>query len=225
MKYYPKFTASMMCANYANLSSEVSKLEEAGIDSFHIDIMDGSFVDNFGMGYQDMHFISSVTSKEIDVHLMVSNPHLYLPILYETKANCIYIHPEADSDPASTVEKIKKHECSAGIAINPGTSVSVVDQLLYVVDKILVLGVNPGHAGRAYQDYVDNKIMQLLKMKKNLHFEIWLDGAVTIDRILKWAKEGVDGFVLGTSCLFNQKGDYFDNMQKIRNSLSVEFSK
>ena len=82
-KTLPKLTASMMCAEYDCLSREVKELEDAGIDSFHIDIMDGEFVDNFGMGYQDMKFITGATSKEVDVHLMVSKPHNYLGMLYD----------------------------------------------------------------------------------------------------------------------------------------------
>ena len=101
-------SASMMCADYANLRSEIESLDSAGIDSFHIDLMDGVFVDNFGMGFQDMHCIRRLTSREMDVHLMVRDPHTYLQMLYDLNVNVIYIHPEADQDPASTIEKIKK---------------------------------------------------------------------------------------------------------------------
>lgn len=209
MRGNPLFSASMMCANYANLSQVVQELERSGIDSFHIDIMDGEFVDNFGMGYQDMAFIRSATKKELDVHLMVLKPILYLPMLYELGVNAIYIHPEADKDPATTIEKIQKHGMQAGIAINPGTSVSFVEELLNTADRVLVLGVNPGHAGRTYQNYVDKKIEKLLSIRSEQSFQIWLDGAVSKERAAYWAKKGVDGFILGTSCLFKKTGESF----------------
>ena len=214
------FSASMMCADYSNLSRVVYELERSGIDSFHIDIMDGEFVDNFGMGYQDMAFIRSATKKELDVHLMVSKPILYLPMLYELGVNAIYIHPEADKDPATTIEKIQQHSMQAGIAINPGTSISFVEELLNTTNRILVLGVNPGHAGRTYQNYVDKKIEKLLALRSEKSFQIWLDGAVTKERAAYWSKKGVDGFILGTSCLFKKTGESFCSaMSALRASL------
>ena len=210
-----ELSASMMCANYANLEKEVSELENAGIDAFHIDIMDGSFVDNFGMGYQDMAYIKQKTSKIVDAHLMVRKPYNYLDILFKLEIDVIYIHPEVDPDPATTIEKIHNAGAIAGIAINPGTSISSISELLNTADRVLVLGVNPGHAGRQYQDYVDNKIETLLNLKSKYKFEIFLDGAVTPDRVEKWSKKGVKGYILGTATLFKK----FTNYKEIINSL------
>lgn len=202
----PFFTASMMCASYGCLENEVRNLQIAGIDSFHIDIMDGEFVDNFGMGYQDMEFIRNSTNLELDVHLMVNRPSTYIPFLYDLGVDAIYIHPEADKDPASTIEKLQNHGISAGLAINPGTALETVSYMLNVVDRVLILGVNPGHAGRQYQTYVDHKISELLQVreKKLKKFQILLDGAVTKARIIQWYPKGVEGFVLGTSALFTK---------------------
>jgi len=210
-----ELSASMMCANYANLEREVRELEDAGIDSFHIDIMDGSFVDNFGMGYQDMAFIKSITTKTVDAHLMVKKPYNYLDILFKLGIDIIYIHPEVDPDPATTIEKIHQHGAVAGIAINPGTSISSIEELLNTVDRVLVLGVNPGHAGRKYQDYVDEKIKKLLHLKSRCGFEIFMDGAVTTERIQYWAPHGVKGFILGTATLFKGVNDYKQNLKNI----------
>jgi ribulose-phosphate 3-epimerase len=203
-----ELSASMMCADFSCLRDEVKNLEKAGIDIFHIDIMDGSFVDNFGMGYQDMAYIKNNTSKKTEAHLMVRKPYNYLDILFKLNIDIIYIHPEVDSDPATTIEKIHQHGVIAGIAINPGTSISTIEELLNTADRILVLGVNPGHSGRQYQAYVDEKIEKLLEKKQKFNFEIYLDGAVTIDRIKQWYFLGVKGFVLGTATLFNKKQSY-----------------
>ena len=212
-----ELSASMMCANYACLRDEVKNLEDAGIDIFHIDIMDGSFVDNFGMGYQDMAFIKNNTTKPVEAHLMVRKPYNYLDILFNLGIDIIYIHPEVDPDPATTIEKIHQHGAIAGIAINPGTAISTIEELLNTVDRVLVLGVNPGHAGRKYQLYVDRKIEKLLKMSKEYDFEIALDGAVTIERVLKWQQFGVKEFILGTSTLFNKEHSYRQAVQSILN--------
>lgn len=211
-----ELSASMMCANYGNLEKEVLELEQAGIDSFHIDIMDGSFVDNFGMGYQDMAFIKKSTSKKVDAHLMVRKPYNYLDILFKLGIDIIYIHPEVDTDPATTIEKIHRAGATAGIAINPGTSIPSIEELLNTVDRVLVLGVNPGHAGRQYLDYVDKKIEKLLELRKEYNFEIVLDGAVTPERIEKWSAKGVKGYILGTATLFRKDRSFKEAIQKLK---------
>lgn len=214
-----ELSASMMCADYACLRDEVWNLENAGIDIFHVDIMDGSFVDNFGMGYQDMAFIKHNTTKQVEAHLMVQKPYNYLDILFNLGIDIIYIHPEVDPDPATTIEKIHQHGAIAGIAINPGTSVSTIEELLNTIDRVLVLGVNPGHAGRKYQDYVDKKLEKLLYLKNQYNFEIYLDGAVTTDRISYWSTRGVKGFVLGTATLFKKDKEYKNILLSIRQNV------
>ncbi len=213
-----ELSASMMCADFACLRDEVNNLENAGIDIFHIDIMDGSFVDNVGMGYQDMAYIKRATKRQVEAHLMVSKPYNYLDTLFNLGINIIYIHPEVDPDPATTIEKIHNQGAIAGIAINPGTSISTIEELLNTVDRVLVLGVNPGHAGRKYQPYVDRKIERLLELRKYYNFEIYLDGAVTIDRIRQWETRGVKGFILGTATLFKKDKTYEDIISSIKNN-------
>lgn len=211
-----ELSASMMCANYGNLEQEVKELEQAGIDSFHIDIMDGSFVDNFGMGYQDMAFIKNNTTKKVDAHLMVRKPYNYLDILFKLGIDIIYIHPEVDPDPATTIEKIHRAGAIAGIAINPGTSIPSIEELLNTVDRVMVLGVNPGHAGRKYLDYVDKKIEKLIELKNVYDFEIVLDGAVTPERIAKWSQKGVKGYILGTATLFKKDTTFKKALEKLK---------
>ena len=212
-----ELSASMMCADFSCLRDEVKSIEEAGIDIFHIDIMDGSFVDNFGMGYQDMKYIKGHTTKPVEAHLMVSKPYNYLPILFNIGIDIIYIHPEVDTDPATTIEKIHNQGLIAGIAINPGTPICVIEELLNTVDRVLVLGVNPGHEGRKYQSYVDKKIEKLLDLKAQYNFDLYIDGAVTYERIGQWAPLGVKGFVLGTASLFNKNNTFKQAIENIKN--------
>ena len=123
-----ELTASMMCANYGNLEQEVMALEEGGIDSFHIDIMDGRYVPNFAMSLNDMRYIAGATSKPLDVHLMIEHPNNHINLFLKNlrKGDTVYIHPEAEYHPSTTLQTIIDAGMVPGIAINPGTSVETV---------------------------------------------------------------------------------------------------
>ena len=213
-----ELTASMMCANYGCLEQEVKNLEAGGIDSFHIDIMDGRYVPNFAMSLNDMAYIASVAQKPLDVHLMIEHPnnniHLFLERL--RTGDTVYIHPEAEYHPSTTLQKIIHAGMIPGIAINPGTSIETVMEMLRIVKKVLVMSVNPGNAGQMYLPYVGKKYTRLLSLKDEMHFEIYWDGACSADKILEYAPRGVKGFVLGTTLLFGKKRSYGETLQDIR---------
>ncbi len=210
--------ASMMCADYGNLAKEVNDLEAGGIDSFHIDIMDGRYVPNFAMSLNDLKCIRSLTDKPLDVHLMVEHPintiDLFIHNLH--KGDTIYIHPEAEYHPSTTLQRIIDAGLTPGIAINPGTSIEEVKMLLRIVDKVLVMSVNPGNASQMFLPYVREKYDELLAMKDKLDVKIYWDGACGADKIKEYAPLGVNGFVLGTTLLFGKKTSYGDTLNKIR---------
>lgn len=210
--------ASMMCANYGNLEKEVRDLENGGIDSFHIDIMDGRYVPNFAMSLNDMAYIASATEKPLDVHLMVEHPNHTVELFTSRlrKGDTIYIHPEAEYHPSTTLQKIINAGLTPGIAINPGTSVETVMEMLRIVKKVLVMTVNPGNAGQMFMPYVGEKITRLLALKEEMNFEIYWDGACSADRIATYAPQGIDGFVLGTTLLFGKKKPYGEILADIR---------
>lgn len=210
--------ASMMCADFGHLAEEVRLLDEGGIDSFHIDIMDGRYVPNYAMSLNDLRFIARATKKPLDVHLMVEHPnntiHLFLNEL--RKGDTVYIHPEAEYHPSTTLQKIIDAGMVPGIAINPGTSVETIMEMLQIVDKVLVMSVNPGNAGQMFMPYVRKKYEKLAKLRGEMNFEIYWDGACSADKIKEYAPMGVKGFVLGTTLLFGHPEPYSQTLQKIR---------
>lgn len=210
--------ASMMCADYGNLEKEVKELEQAGIDSFHIDIMDGRYVANFAMSLNDMRYIAGATKVPLDVHLMIEHPNNRIDLFLENlrKGDTVYIHPEAEYHPSTTLQKIIDAGMIPGIAINPGTSIETVMEMLQIVDKVLVMSVNPGNAGQMYLPYVGKKLKRLLDMKDEMGIKIYWDGACGADKIMEYAPMGVEGFVLGTTLLFGKKQPYKKILKNIR---------
>ena len=210
--------ASMMCANYGHLADEVKALEQAGIDSFHVDIMDGRYVHNFAMSLYDMEFIASATKKPLDVHLMIEHPSNNIDLFTRNlrKGDTVYIHPEAEYHPSTTLQRIIDAGLVPGLAINPATSVETIIEMLRIVKKVLVMSVNPGHAGQMYLPFVGEKINRLLALQKEYGFGLYWDGARSADKISTYAPKVMAGFVLGTTLLFGQELSYREIIPKIR---------
>ena len=213
-----ELTASMMCANYGNLEKEVRDLEQGGIDSFHIDIMDGRYVPNFAMSLNDMKYIAKATTKPLDVHLMIEHPSTHINLFLDNlrPGDTVYIHPEAEYHPSTTLQKIINAKMIPGIAINPGTSIETVMEMLRIVDKVLVMSVNPGNAGQMYLPYVGGKIDRLLKIREEMGVELYWDGACSAEKICEFAPKGVKGFVLGTTLLFGKGKPYEEVLKGIK---------
>jgi len=215
--------ALINCPSLANsslleLEEDIRQFWNSGVRWFHIDIMDGRYVPNFAMSLNDMRYIRSATDKPLDVHLMIEHPNTHISLFLNSlkEGDTVYIHPEAEYHPSTTLQKIIDAGLVPGIAINPGTSIETVMEMLQIVDKVLVMSVNPGNAGQMYLPYVGKKIERLLKIREEMNFEVYWDGACGADKISTFAPMGVRGFVLGTTLLFGKGRPYTDILKEIR---------
>lgn len=208
---------SMMCADFSSLKDEIENLEKGGIDIFHLDVMDGSFVPNFGMGLQDIEYICKTATKPCDVHLMIENPSKYIDKFAKLGVNIIYIHPETDSHACRTLQMIRDAGVKSGIAVNPGTSFETVKDLLYLCDYVMLMSVNPGFAGQKYLDFVSEKFKKFVDESENYGgYDVMIDGACSPEKIEKLSKIGVKGFILGTSALFGKGRSYKEIIDELR---------
>jgi ribulose-phosphate 3-epimerase len=210
----------MMCADYGHLEAEIRNLEAAGIDAFHVDIMDGIFVYNFGMGIHDLRYIKSAATKPVECHLMIKEPARYVKLFAKTGADIIYVHPESGYQIGETIQRIMELGVTPGIALNPTTSVESIIELLNLVKRVLIMAVNPGHAGQVFLPYVEKKICRLIELKNEYGLEIYWDGHGSVENIERYAPLGVDGFVLGTAALFGKTRGYNEILTSLRGGAS-----
>ena len=214
------FCASMMCANLENIKREVSDLEEAGIDIFHLDVMDGHYVNNFGLSPQDIQAIRSNSKKPIDVHLMISDPEKYVDFFADLGVNIIYIHMNENVDLKKTLLQIKSRNIKAGLAINPTQPLSDFEEYYDLIDILLVMTVTPGFAGQKFIPEVVPEIKEVLESKRENSFSVFVDGAVSPEVVLSLSLLGVDGFILGTSTLFNQSNSYKEILNDLKKKVN-----
>ena len=211
MELYP----SMMCADLGHLAREVERLDAAGVDAFHCDVMDGSFVPNLALGTNDIRAIKAHTTKPVDAHLMIEDPLPKLDLFVGAGADVIYVHPEAERFVAKTLMTIRERGRRAGLAVDPDTPVSAVQDILSLVDCLMVMTVNPGFAGQAFLDFTLPKVKRFADLKKRFGYTLVIDGACSPERIAQLSDLGADAFVLGTSALFG-KGDYVTSVRRLR---------
>lgn len=203
MKKY--LSASIMCADLLNLEKSIKKLENAGIDYLHIDIMDGAFVPNITLGFDLINAIKKVTKIPLDIHMMVNEPGRFLDGLNLDENDIFCVHYESDIHIHRTLEMIKNKGCKAGLAINPQTPVESVECLADYFDMLLVMTVSPGFAGQKLFKGAERKVEKAVALLHEWgHSEILIevDGNISLENGAKLSKKGADVFVLGTSSLF-----------------------
>lgn len=211
-----KLAPSILSADFAHLSDDIKKLESAGTDLIHIDVMDGSFVPNISFGIPIINSIRGLTKIPFDVHLMIEEPSRYITDFCKAGADIITVHYEADRHIDRTLNYIKSFGVKASIAINPGTPISSITDLLPLVDMVLVMTVNPGFGGQSFIPYCGEKVKALKEIKdaKGLKFNIQVDGGITKDNISEIVALGADTIVAGSSVF--KGGNIIENVNVLR---------
>ncbi|UAA38546.1 ribulose-phosphate 3-epimerase [Paraneptunicella aestuarii] len=213
---------SILSADLARLGDDVQKVINAGADVVHFDVMDNHYVPNLTFGPSICQSLRNYgITADIDVHLMVSPVDELITAFAKAGANYISFHPEASHHVDRSIQLIKDAGCKAGLALNPGTSLHVLDYVLDKLDFVLLMSVNPGFGGQAFIPNTLEKAhalkQKILKTGRNIHIEI--DGGVKVDNIRAIAEAGVDMFVAG-SAIFNAP-DYGKVIADMRSELAL----
>lgn len=204
-----KIAPSILSADFGQLGSEIKKLEKAGADMIHIDVMDGHFVPNITVGPPVIKTLRKYTKLPFDVHLMISPVYKYIKDYAEAGADIITIHPEATDNLQESIEHIKKFGKKVGVSLNPNTQIDIIEKLLVEINLVLIMSVHPGFAGQKFIPNVLDKIKELKKIKdeKNLNFDIEVDGGINFDNSKLVIEAGANILVSGTTIFKNNKGD------------------
>jgi ribulose-phosphate 3-epimerase len=192
---------SIFAADFTRLGEDVRRVEAAGVQMLHVDIMDGHFVPNFTFGTPITESLRRFTNVKLDHHLMIEDPDTYAPLFIKAGADCVSVHYEACRNLDRTLHMIQDSGAKAGVVINPATSVRLLENVLHIADFVLVMSVNPGYGGQKFIPYTLDKVRDLVRMRAERHlgFAIEIDGGVGPENIAEVAKAGVDWVVAGTS--------------------------
>ncbi|WP_417629867.1 ribulose-phosphate 3-epimerase [Enterococcus faecalis] len=195
-----KLAPSILSADFANLERDIRLVEELGADYIHVDVMDGQFVPNITLGPNIVSAIRPVTKLPLDVHLMIVQPENYINAFAEAGADIITVHQEATPHIHRALQMIKNAGVKAGVTINPGTPLSMIENVLDLADQVLVMTVNPGFGGQSFIENSLEKIAQLKEWKetKGYTYEIEVDGGIVPETAARRKEAGAEVFVAGS---------------------------
>jgi ribulose-phosphate 3-epimerase len=219
-----KIAPSILSADFTRLGEEVKAVERAGADYIHIDVMDGHFVPNITIGPLIVKAVRRLTKLPLDVHLMISNPDLFIQNFVDAGADIITVHAEAVHHLHRSIQHIRKAGAKPGVSLNPATPAEALEYVLSDLDLVLVMTVNPGFESQAFIPEVLPKIRRLKEMidKRGLDVEIEADGGINAETLRQVSEAGTEVFVAG-SAIFHSK-DYAATIREMREK-TVPFAK
>ena len=199
-----KLAPSILSADFARLLEDVKKVEEAGCEYLHIDVMDGHFVPNITLGPNIVKSLRKDVNMVFDAHLMIENPDMYIKDFAEAGCDIIVVHQEACKHLHRTIQNIKSYNIKAGVALNPATPIETIKHVLKDVDMVLIMTVNPGFGG---QSFIDSMIDQIRELKaivdeQSLNIDIQVDGGIKPSNVADVVNAGANVIVAG-SAIFN----------------------
>lgn len=196
-----RLAPSILSADFSKLGEQVSLIEKGGAGIIHVDVMDGHFVPNISFGAAVMKSLTGKTKLPFDVHLMITDPDKYAPEFVTPQTEYITIHQEATIHLHRSIQVVKNLGVKVGVALNPATPISSLENVLADIDMILIMSVNPGFGGQKFIPVALEKVRALSKLKaeKGLNFDIEVDGGVTLDNVTDVAGAGANLLVAGSA--------------------------
>lgn len=201
MSHPPVLAPSLLSADFAQLGTQVSLLENSEADWYHLDIMDGVFVPNISYGMPIVETIRRISTKPLDVHLMIVDPDRYLEAFARLGAHVITVHMEATTHLHRTIQNIHDHGVRAGVALNPHTPIALLEPIINEVDLVLLMSVNPGFGGQSFIPYTFDKIVDLRKLMeyRGSQARVEIDGGVNHSNVTDLIRAGADTIVAGNA--------------------------
>ena len=213
-----QISPSILSADFSQLGNEIKRLEEGGADMIHVDVMDGHFVPNLTIGPTVIKALRKQCSIKFDVHLMISPVHKYIEAYADAGADIITIHPEATGNLDESISKIKSLNKKVGVSLNPESKLDLITNYLEKIDLVLIMSVNPGFGGQKFMPEVLNKVKKLkeIKSKKNMNFDIEIDGGINFDNCQSAIEAGANILVSGTTVFKSNNGDIKKNINLLK---------
>jgi ribulose-phosphate 3-epimerase len=213
-----QISPSILSADFSQLGNEIKRLEEGGADMIHVDVMDGHFVPNLTIGPPVIKALRKQCSIKFDVHLMISPVHKYIEAYADAGADIITIHPEATENLEESILKIKRLNKKVGVSLNPESKLDLITNYLEKIDLVLIMSVNPGFGGQKFMPEVLDKVKQLkeIKSKRNVNFDIEIDGGINFDNCQSAIEAGANILVSGTTVFKSNNGDIKKNINLLK---------